>query len=111
MPNYKYEADDGDIKRIRLSSDTKAAAGAEPAGALTDPDFVKVSKTNREFGMRPRGVRLKINDGDEDEPNYRYRFLPVLTKTVYDGTGFNPGQTVTIAGEAWEVVARLPEDV
>ncbi len=110
MPTYKYEADDGDIKPIRLAAATKAAAGAEPGGAVTDDDFVKVSKSNREFGMRPRGVRLKINDGTEEEPNYRYRFLPVLSKAAYDGNGFNVRGTVTIDGEAWEIVRKVPED-
>lgn len=111
MPNTKYEADDGDIKPIRLALATISAAGAPPSGAIDDPDFVKVSKSNREFGMRPRGVRLSRNLGSDEEPNLRYKFLPVLTPTAFGSAGFQVGAEITVGGNQWEVIGRIPEDV
>lgn len=110
MPRAKYEADDGDIKPIRLSSETIAAAGAQPAGATTDPDYVKVSKGNREFGMRPRGVRLSRNIGTDEIPNMRYKFLPILTPAAFDTAAFAVGAEIAIGGNTWEVVAKVAED-
>jgi len=111
MPVSKYEADDGDIKPIRLSAATIAAAGTPPGGAVTDPDYVKVSKGNREFGMRPRGVRLSRNIGSATVPNMRYKFLPVLTPAAFNGAAFAVGSEVTVGGNTWTVVAKMPEDV
>lgn len=110
MPRTKYEADDGDIKPIRLDAQTIAVAGAPPAGATTDNDYVKVSKGNREFGMRPRGVRLSRNVGTAELPNMRYKFLPVLTQTAFNSGGYAVGQQLGIGGVDWEIIAKVPED-
>lgn len=110
MPRAKYESDDGDIKPIRVSAETIAAAGAQPGGAINDFDYVKVSKGNREFGQRPRGVRLSRNLGTAAVPNLRYKFLPVFTQSEWGSANFAIGATVTVGGVAWEVVSKVPED-
>lgn len=102
---YRYTSDDGDQKPIRLEAET-ADAGSFPAGTgLDDRDFVKVSKGNREFGMRPRGVRLRRRASD----GIRYKFLPIATTAAFDAI-LSAG-TVTIGGTAWNVTSPVPEDV
>jgi hypothetical protein len=110
MPLYNYTADDGEIHPIRLSSTTATFGGFTADGAATSSIFAKVSKGNREFGLRPRGVRLVRNVGTPEVPNNRYKFLPVATETLYDGAVYNPNQEVTIDGAVYRVLNRQPED-
>lgn len=106
----KYEANNGEIYGIRLETLTAGAAGGAPAGAVTQPQNVQVSKGNREFGIRPRGVRLKRNAGTALVPSYRYKFLPVLTIAGAALAGFQKGATIQIGGTDWDVTAIIPED-
>lgn len=102
----RYQADNGDIHPIRLSLETAAAAGAAPTGDITSPIRAKVSKTNREFGLRPRGLVLSRDVGTAPDIVKRYKFLPILTATAFQ----NPPGGYTINGVAWEVVGKEPED-
>lgn len=106
----RYLADSEDIHPIRLSDDKLAQAGTPPTGVAGSPIFVKISKTNREFGIRPRGVRLVRTVGTAPNTFKKYSFLPVLTPTAFAGTGFAPGSAITIGTVAWTVAARVPED-
>lgn len=106
----KYESDTGTIHPIRIDSERVAASGAAPAGAITSNAFAKISKTNREFGIRPRGVRLSRTLGTAPLTFKKYTFVPVLSATAWVGAAFNPGAEVTIDEVAWTVVARVPED-
>lgn len=106
----KYEADSGTIHRILLTPDYAAAAGTPPTGAVNSDIRPKVSKTNGEFGIRPRGVNLSRTVGTAPDTFKKYAFLPVLAATVFVGTAFAPGATVTIGGVDWIVVTREPED-
>lgn len=110
MPKTKYESDDGDIKPIRLAADTIAAAGAPPAGVVTDSDSAKVSKSNRQYGVRPRGVTLFRTLGTAPLTFQRYKFLPVLTPTAWASSAFAPSSTITVGATAWTVLARVPEN-
>lgn len=106
----KYEADSGLIHALILDPARFAQAGAPPTANIDSNIKAKVSKSNREFGIRPRGVRLARIVGVAPDTFRKYAFLPVLTPTAYNGTGFTVGSTVTIDGTAWEVVAKVPED-
>lgn len=106
----KYESDQGTIHPIRLDSERVAAAGAAPAAAQDSDIKVKISKGNREFGIRPRGVRLVRTVGTAPDTFKKYTFLPVLTPTAYDGAGFSVGTEITIDAVVWTVAARQVED-
>lgn len=106
----KYQADSDSIHPISLTSDYAAAAGAAPGGAIDSDIKVKVSKTNREHGIRPRGVRLYRTIGAPPNAFTRYGFLPVLTETAWSGAGFAPETEITIGANTWKVLARQPED-
>lgn len=110
MPRYRYTADSGETHSIRLSSDSATAGSFTGSATVTSSIKAKVSKGSREFGLRPRGVRLSRNLGDDDEPNMRYRFLPVATEALYDGAGFAEDSEITIGGDTWTVTSKVPED-
>ena len=113
MPNRvktKYQSNDDTIHVISLTPDYAAVAGTPPGGAVDSDIKVKVTKTNREHGIRPRGVRLYRFIGDPPEQAIRYGFLPVLTETAWEGAGFAPETTITIGSNTWKVLARQPED-
>lgn len=108
MPNFKYQSGAGTVHKIRLSAARGAVAGAEPAGAVDSDILVKVSKSNREFGIRPRGLRLSRTITEGADTASLYAFLPVLTETAYNAFALNA--TVTYGGDDWTIVAKQPED-
>lgn len=110
MPTTKYESDDGEIHAIRLTSAYLAAAGTAPSGGVTSDIIAKVSKSNREFGIRPRGVRLKRTIGTAPNQFQKYSFLAVLTPTAYDSAAFAKDAEITIDGIEWTVASKVPED-
>lgn len=106
----KYESDDGIIHPIRIDSERVAAAGTAPTGAISSNAYAKISKTNREFGIRPRGVRLVRTLGTAPLTFKRYSFIPVLTSTAFDTDAYDPGATLTVDGVQWTIAGRVQED-
>lgn len=103
---YTYTSNAGDTFRIRLDEDTATAGGFTAGAADATRPFVKVSKSNREFGIRPRGVRLSREDGNA----IRYRFLPCATAAQQASVA--AGGSVTIGGVSWtNVISVVPEDL
>lgn len=110
MPTSKYQADNDAVHKIRLSTDRLAKAGTAPSGAIDSPIPVKVSKSNREFGIRPRGVRLTRPLNPTATDKIYYTFLPVLTASGLAAAAFNVGATIQIGSTDWKVLARVNED-
>jgi len=106
----KYEADSGEIYGMVIDPERAAASGTQPAGDVSSRMKVKISKTNREFGLRPRGVRLSRVVGTAPDQFRKYSFLPVVTQTAYDSPGFAIGSTITVDGTQWTVSTKLAED-
>lgn len=112
----RYEADAGTIHPIRLASafNTITPANTDPTGGINSPIKVKVSKSNRAHGIRPRGVtiarELTITVGSETYSHFLYKFVPILTKAKWDGTDFREGATVVYNGANYVVVGRSAED-
>ena len=106
----KYEDDNGDIYLMRMSPDFAAEAGNEPAGGVTTDVKPKISKTNREHGIRPRGVRLARTLGTAPDTFTRYTFLPVLTQVQFLSPAYALGASITIGTTAWTVVSKQGED-
>jgi hypothetical protein len=110
MPQAKYQSDDGDIHPIRLSQDSIDAAGAAPAGAIDSDIRVKVSKGNREFGIRPRGVNLVRTVGTAPNEFTKRKFLPVLTETAFDSATFAVDADIDVGSVSWKVGSKQGED-
>jgi len=106
----KYEANSGSIHSLLLSADRASEAGTEPSGNVNSKIKAQMSKTNKEFGLRPRGVRLARVIGTEPDTFKKYTFLPVLTPTEWNSATFQNGATITIGSTNWEVVAAVAED-
>lgn len=106
----KYQSDKGTIHPIRLTDDYAAAAGTAPTAVIDSDIKVKVTKTGREFGIRPRRVTLSRTVGTAPNTFRKRASLPILTKATFDGATMAPGQTVDIGGTEWTIVSRQPED-
>lgn len=106
----KYEANDGTIHSLLLDPDRASEAGTPPAGNVNSKIKAQMSKTNKEFGLRPRGVRLARVIGTAPDTFKKYTFLPVLTPTEWSSATFQNGATITIDETNWEVVAAIAED-
>lgn len=105
----KYEANGGSIHKIRLTSKTVTIAGAAPSGDVDSDIPAKVSKSNGEFGIRPRGLRLTRVVGTGATAFRQYAFVPVLTQTVWNG--FEVNGTVTYDGNSWTIATKVNEDL
>lgn len=105
-----YEADGGEIHKIRLSPESAAEAGTPPMGPATSDITAKVTKANAEFGIRPRNVRLSRTVGTGATAFREYKTLPVLTPTAFALPAFSIGATITIGGVTWTIIVRNNED-
>jgi len=111
----KYESDAGDIFRCRVQPETLAAniggVNAAPAGDVDQPVSAKVSGSNREIGMKCRGVYIRwtstVPAGYDDEK--ATLFIPIMTPAIYNG--INPGTTGTYLTNPVEVIGKKPERV
>lgn len=115
MATRKYQSDNETIHVIRLSEDKAAVDGnTEPEGAVDSRIKVKISKSNREFGIRPRGIRIAIErsatEGEVTVKRVDRAFIPILQKSVFDGDTFAPESTVTYKDEEWKVSEKVGED-
>lgn len=64
MKNTKYKADGGSIHPIRVRQATyDAVLATEPTGEITSQVRAKISKSKREFGLRPRMVLIARTRG------------------------------------------------
>lgn len=106
----KYQADSGSIHSLSLTAPFAAAAGAAPSGDVDDDVKPKITKSKREYGLKPRGVRLARVIGTGDETFKVYSFLPVLTPAVFASATFSLGADVTLGGNTWTVVSKDAED-
>ena len=106
----KYEANSGTIHRILLTPDFAAAAGTPPEGAVNSKIRPKVSKTDREFGIRPRGVTLSRTIGTAPDTFKKYAFLVVLTATDWNSAAYAPEAEITIGSLTYKVVNQVDED-
>lgn len=105
--NSLYEADSGDIFKIRLSDDTLAGTTTPPAtpANFQQLPFVKVSKTNREFGLRPRIAVYAFEETTASGLTATaYRRVPLLVPNVA------PAIAITVAGRQYNLRTVLPED-
>lgn len=111
----KYKADDDTVHPIRLNSKTTAVAGnPAPTEATTSSIYAKVSKSNREFGIRPRrvtGVKtVEVTQGEETYTIRKRVTVPILNPDTFDGTAFDIGATFTYDGEQYTVQSKQSED-
>jgi hypothetical protein len=106
----KYESDEATIHAIRLSPEKAALAGTAPVAAVNSPIKTKISKSNREYGIRPRGVIIAREFGTAPDTFQKYAFIPKLTEADFGATAAQLNETVTYDGASWTIVSRIAED-
>lgn len=110
LTTVKYEDKDGTVYALQLTAEFAIAAGTEPTGGVSSDIKPKISKSNREYGIRPRGVRLVRTVGTAPDTFKKYAFLPVLTQVEWLSGAYAPGAGINIGTTAYTVVSRVDED-
>jgi len=110
LVDTKYEDDRDRIHKLRLTASFAAVAGTEPTAAVNSDIRAQVSKTKKEFGLRPRGVRLARTVGTGSNTFRKYAFLPLRSKADATSATYAENETVTIASVQWKIVAKVAED-
>lgn len=106
----KYESDSGDIYPIRLSPKIAAVAGTAPSGETNRDISVKVSRSVREYGGKPRRVRAARTIGTAPDTARKYITIPVLRATDFVSATFANRATITVDGEDYTIVSQTEED-
>ena len=107
--NTKYEADNGQIHRIKIDDERFTHVGTPPSGTLDSKISVKLSKHRGGYGLKPRGVVLSRVLGTAPNTFKKFSFLPVLTVTAFATSAFDVGATITIGSTAWTVESKQDE--
>lgn len=105
-----YESEGGDVHVIKLSPEIAAVAGTDSTGTSTSDIKPKLSKSNREFGLRPRLVIAALTKGTAPDTFKVYKRVPVMTPTQFASAAYANGATLTIDEDDHEIVSRFPED-
>lgn len=106
-----YEDEKGVTHPMRVSEEVLTAITAALAtGPAESPIPAKITKSNRQFGLRPRGVRLARVRGTAPDQFRSYAFLPIPLASAWGVGDFAEGSTVEYNGFAWEVVSLVAED-
>lgn len=110
-----YEADSGDIHLIKSQPESAifsigGSPNTLPAGPATSNFWAETSKGNKEYGLRPRKVRIRWTG----TPPTGYQENAVLSVPVYQSSVYN-GATIlstgTYLGAPCQVVGKLPEQI
>lgn len=103
-----YTANAGTIHPIRISQPVLDAQPTAPSAAdYTSRISAKVSRSKREMGLRPRGLRCVLIETSGDIQQKSYKFLPILVATNWDTT--KNLATIDIDGTEWAVIAADEE--
>jgi predicted GTPase len=117
-----YEEDNGTIHPIKVQPETiSASLGGAPntvpsatgAGVVKSKISAKVSKTNKEIGLRPRMVAITYPPVDGSQPDgYDVGAtlrIPVLNKETWDA--LSEGDPATYLGKSGTISSTIPESI
>lgn len=110
MVNLKYEDETGRIHPMRVRQQVAdALTTPAPVAEINDRLRVKVSRSNKEFGIRPRGLRLSLTVGNPPNTFVKYAFIPVLGLGDLGDPGNAVGQPVIYNGTQWRISSHVAE--
>lgn len=118
IQRVKYQTNAGSIFNVLLddSDGIDGLIGTAPGGAYTENMTIRVTKNRKEVGIRPRQILLERTIGTAGsvtncliQEAVRYKRVPIPTETKWDSTALN--STVTIGGQSYKVVKKIPEEV
>lgn len=115
---YQATYDTANIHPIRVQPETislsttgqNSRTNAAPTGSINVPISAKVSKGNREIGLRPRYLVLEaVSDTPSGYEIGSITRVPILTEATFNA--INEGDSVSYNSGTWEVVSKIVEDV
>jgi len=114
MARTRYEDEKGLIHVINLSQKKiDVLNNLEPNAAVNSPVLVKVSKSNRSYGIRPRQAII-YREVDLAAPAVGKKVItskiPLLQKATASAAAWAVDTDVDYDGETWKVRAVMPED-
>jgi hypothetical protein len=107
--SYVYEADNGtDSYLIKLKTDQATVAGAV-VGSTTQDFHVKVSESQRSYGVHPRFISLTREEGAAQDGTGKIHTtrLAICTKAAFDA--FVKNQQVSISSISFKVAGKTGE--
>lgn len=116
IQRLKYETNAGSIFNVLLDDSTgvDAVIGTAPTTEYTENMTIRVSKNNKEVGIRPRQVLMTRAIGTADtvtnclvQDGTRYKRLPIPTQSRWDQIELNA--KFTIAGTEYTVAKKINE--
>lgn len=118
IQRVKYQTDEDNVFNVLLDEATgiDTLIGTLPTGAYTENMTIRVTKNNKEVGIRPRMVLLArtINANAADanclvQTAQRYKRVPIPTQTRWDAITLN--SAFTIGGQSYIVAKKINEKV
>lgn len=111
-----YESDTGETHIIRVQPETltatfNGATNDPPAGPATSPFWAQVTRGAREYGLKPRRIRIKWDEGGapagykEDEALE----IVVLSSSAFGNATIN--SAVAYLGGTGTVLGKSPENI
>lgn len=116
IQRLKYETNNGSIFNVLLddNSGVDALIGTPPSGEYTENMTIRISKNNKEVGIRPRQVLLSRNIGGTAadanclvQTATRYKRVAIPTETRWDAIALNA--KFTIGGTEYTVSKKVNE--
>lgn len=116
----KYESDRGNVFYCRMDnySAVQTVAGSEPEGEVTEELTILVSKTDGEFGIRPRLAIYKrpLGEANTDGDRYvkqgaAYKRVAILTPARYVELDADTAPDIVIGGITFKYNGKLQEQV
>ncbi len=110
LVTQRYTCDNAIVVGLKLSTEKAALSGTETASPIDNQIKPKISKSNTEYGLRPRYVIIARLIGTAPDTFRKYARLPVLSASDFALPAFSIGASITYKGNTWEITAQCPED-
>jgi hypothetical protein len=116
IQRLKYQTNNDSIFNVLLDDNTgiDTLIGTQPTADYTENMTIRVSKNNKEVGIRPRQVLLtRTIGGTAPDANClvqtgeRYKRVPIPTKTRWDAIALQ--SSFTIGGTEYKVQKKIQE--
>lgn len=111
-----YETNNGDFARIKVQPETElASAGGVSndagAGPVNVPVSAKVSRGNREIGIKPRliGIVFEVGQAPSGYKVDSVYYIPALTRAFFDACVV--GEEMTYLQASAQIVSKLEENL
>lgn len=110
-----YEADSGEKHNVKFQPESTVfsiggSPNTLPAGPATSPFWAEIGKGKKEYGLRPRKIRIRWTGPPPDD----YADCSSLEIVVFDAgvyTAATIGSAATYLGATAKIVGKIPEQM